>query len=118
MREIKEVLNVFFFLYVSKVIMGLLGRGGNSQWVSQHFTHYVFNQIYTRRHHCVTGRLTVVQCGGDRRRNVKHSGNKVGWRSIPRDVWQWSFAGKHFQYSLGFADLSVQPHCIISHKFY
>lgn len=79
---------LFFSPHLSKVIRGLLGRGGNSQWVSQHFTRYMFNQIYTRRRQCVTGRLTVVQCGGDRSRNVKRSGNKVGWRSIPRDVWR------------------------------
>lgn len=93
------------------------GKKGSSQWVSQHFIHYMFNQIYVQGHQCVTGRLIVLQSGGDRRRNVWSSGNKEGGRSIPRGVWRWTFAQKHFQSVLWFADASVQPHCVTSHNF-
>lgn len=69
----------------------LLGRREErSQWVSQHFTHYVFNQIYIQGHRCVTGRLMVLQSDGGRRRNIKSSGNKEGGSSA-MDIYRETF---------------------------
>lgn len=63
-KESVEVMNRFEGLMQSN--QRLLGRKKEgSQWVSQHFIHYMFNQIYAQGHRCVTGRLIVLQSDGD-----------------------------------------------------
>lgn len=40
---------------------------------------------------------------------LKTSGKEEQERSVPRGMWQWTFAQKHFQSVLWFVDPSAQP---------
>lgn len=71
----------------------------------------VFNQIYVQGHQYITGKLFDQQTNGDRTRNAKDFWKgRARERGIPRGMWRWTFAQKHFQSVLWFVDPSAQPH--------